>query len=258
MGGGAHAIRDDHRGAEGLSPRGRGSPTGPGHSSPLRRVYPRVGGGAVVHRRSGLWQGGLSPRGRGSLCCPSASIISKGSIPAWAGEPRRCAGRLGRRGVYPRVGGGASFVLHALLSASGLSPRGRGSRNSRSPDVSASGSIPAWAGEPPILAYAVRRIGVYPRVGGGARLEIDPLLNDRGLSPRGRGSQHRRRGHEHRPGSIPAWAGEPFVRIALYALAGVYPRVGGGAYHIGPAPKGEQGLSPRGRGSPANPPRPCE
>ena len=51
--------------------------------------------------------------------------------------------------------------------------------------------------------------------------------------------------------SIPAGAGEPYIRLVEHKLGEVYPRGGGGAE----VPKIElatrEGLSPRGRGSPA-------
>ena len=58
--------------------------------------------------------------------------------------------------VYPRVGGGTIF------------------RCRRYPRLVR--SIPAWAGEPPVLAY--RRLGamVYPRVGGGTQRLTDKWL----------------------------------------------------------------------------------
>ena len=50
-------------------------------------------------------------------------------------------------------------------------------------------------------------------------------------------------------GSIPAYAGEPFMRRSLSASAGVYPRVRGGAHGRWWIELCASGLSPRTRGS---------
>ena len=50
----------------------------------------------------------------------------------------------------------------------------------------------------------------------------------RGLSPRGRGNQHRARRGAVRAGPIPARAGEPSCRAMPSSVRGAYPRAGGG------------------------------
>ena len=131
---------------KGLSPRGRGNlvtsaglalvprsiPAWAGEpisasipiSSP--RVYPRVGGGtrAFRLRRDGVE--GLSPRGRGNPRPGVTLQCSKGSIPAWAGEPIRTWVSSLIMAVYPRVGGGTVSIPRSIKVQSGLSPRGRG------------------------------------------------------------------------------------------------------------------------------------
>ena len=152
---------------------------------------------------------------------------------------------------------------------SGLSPRGRGNRRPRIAGYLMCRSIPAWAGEP-CPSIGTRSCGaVYPRVGGGTSTSRPFRSSHRGLSPRGRGNPEHAYRASLRPGSIPAWAGEPPPRGDLQVLGGsipawagepllgrtrtcvgwVYPRVGGGTSHrvarFGPRP----GLSPRGRGN---------
>ena len=91
---------------------------------------------------------------------------------------------------------------------------------------------------------------VYPRVGGGARI-AEILINTLvGLSPRGRGSLLRNEYELVDFGSIPAWAGEPQSHGRRTRRCGVYPRVGGGAHDVLTRLVGDDGLSPRGRGSP--------
>ncbi len=190
-----------------------------------------------------------SPRGRGSHPVEAGSSVIEGSIPAWAGEPRRPSPWCATARVYPRVGGGARIGIPLYSEDTGLSPRGRGSRNPPRDPVELAGSIPAWAGEPSWSPPAATRCRVYPRVGGGAA-HADPVGGAvRGLSPRGRGSHLDGDSDPNRAESIPAWAGEPRFRRRSAGRTGVYPRVGGGAVLKSPLSSPSMGLSPRGRGS---------
>ena len=93
--------------SRGLSPRGRGNPTGdnvddggqgsipawagqPSSGLDLPRfstVYPRVGGATLKTRVTLAPFFGLSPRGRGNPPRPPPPEIIARSIPAWAGQP---------------------------------------------------------------------------------------------------------------------------------------------------------------------------
>ncbi len=92
-------------------PRVGGEPDGYSSVRRHRRVYPRVGGGTTFNINLVAGGGGLSPRGRGNHRRHLALGMDTGSIPAWAGEPRRTALTTTSCGVYPRVGGGTH--LHA-------------------------------------------------------------------------------------------------------------------------------------------------
>ena len=214
------------------------------------RVDPRVGGGAAerfVHSRPGE---GRSPRGRGSRVRQGLEPGTKGSIPAWAGEPYRITPTGGDTRVDPRVGGGAGDRVAQACALEGRSPRGRGSHDRRAVEANPDGSIPAWAGEPTIASSARDQGAVDPRVGGGAPRVPLRLVGRRGRSPRGRGSRVRQGGGVAAQGSIPAWAGEPAQARPSSLTAGVDPRVGGGAKMFGRADERQEGRSPRGRGSP--------
>ncbi len=174
---------------EGLSPRGRGNlcvpiapasetgsipawagePHSPEHSAENIWVYPRVGGGTSTGERLGVQDEGLSPRGRGNRADGAARTARRGSIPAWAGEPRQAAGTAGERGVYPRVGRGTSRSPTDQVEEGGLSPRGRGNHHFQGAANLLHGSIPAWAGEPRRRRGLRPSSGVYPRVGGGTQ-----------------------------------------------------------------------------------------
>ena len=211
-----------------------------------------MGGGTDYPDRDSLAGKGLSPRGRGNPVDAGPEHEFSGSIPAWAGEPRRPATRDRAPAVYPRVGGGTAWGLALGDADDGLSPRGRGNPRTPGPSELWIGSIPAWAGEPLPGGVRVDAIEVYPRVGGGTILAIPGSRPGGGLSPRGRGNRSACTGNGGRVRSIPAWAGEPPRIPPSHGVDRVYPRVGGGT--SGPermAPR-HRGLSPRGRGNSAS------
>ena len=153
VGGGNAASSTASVGYCGLSPRGRGKP---GHAGTRRRyrrsipawagetlgflvaqekvrVYPRVGGGNLRGLSFSGCCMGLSPRGRGKL-----ELLLRGnpffrSIPAWAGETELDRRASVKAAVYPRVGGGNSFLICFSRPINGLSPRGRGKRGQTEP-----------------------------------------------------------------------------------------------------------------------------
>ena len=67
-----------------------------------------MGGGTPQGPAASQRQPGLSPRGRGNLFALLKAQVIRGSIPAWAGEPKREAGYNILYKVYPRVGGGTA------------------------------------------------------------------------------------------------------------------------------------------------------
>ena len=76
--------------------------------------------GRISHRK------GLSPRVRGNQLFNRPIRAMRGSIPACAGEPRRCALAGLRKWVYPRVCGGTEGGAASGGRVGGLSPRVRG------------------------------------------------------------------------------------------------------------------------------------
>ena len=216
----------------GLSPRGRGNRffwsrtlsmtrsipawAGEPHKRHARqrtaRVYPRVGGGTRSPTTAAPPRKGLSPRGRGNPADDDHAAPLRGSIPAWAGEPRNHRRRKGRRKVYPRVGGGTYCGRPTKEVMCGLSPRGRGNRVDGDGTRAEGGSIPAWAGEPVACRRCSPACRVYPRVGGGTVITDGDKPAGNGLSPRGRGNPNSWLIPARSRRSIPAWAGEPGLR----------------------------------------------
>ena len=185
----------------------------PGENPIMRRrtgVYPRVCGGTGSIRKRRAVSAGLSPRMRGNRINDPSDPTSEGSIPAYAGEPRRARALSRQTRVYPRVCGGTRWLSLARNFRSGLSPRMRGNRINDPSDPTSEGSIPAYAGEPRRARALSRQTRVYPRVCGGTRW-LSLARNFRsGLSPRMRGNPRSARSHVPSNGSIPAYAGEPF------------------------------------------------
>ena len=158
--------------------------------------------------------------------------------------------RDGSNGVYPRVCGGAKSADTLEPPEWGLSPRVRGSHGKDVWIPHSQRSIPACAGEPTPWAPPAAASPVYPRVCGGAMVVSRARLFLPGLSPRVRGSQCHRAPSDAHPGSIPACAGEPWLRPHRHAAIRVYPRVCGGAALFCLVRQTQRGLSPRVRGSP--------
>ena len=192
---------------------------------------------------------GLSPRVQGSPARPCAANRRRGSIPACAGEPRLplSPGRGGR--VYPRVCRGASPSRTIRAFVRGLSPRVQGSRVRVRRGVMGGGSIPACAGEPRSPRWTRGAIKVYPRVCRGAASSRRCAGAGPGLSPRVQGSLAREVRGFNADGSIPACAGEPFVRPSGSRSFAVYPRVCRGARARFFRRQCLRGLSPRVQGS---------
>ena len=277
-----------HASIVGLSPPVRGSPKRPvtlstsSRSIPARAgeprsrtsprdthwVYPRPCGGATSRARLPTHRKGLSPPVRGSLEALRRVRRDRGSIPARAGEPSPPP-RLKRwKGVYPRPCGGASANNMNARRCNGLSPPVRGSPPRSFPHLLITRSIPARAGEPPVLSRLGLRCRVYPRPCGGAPCGWRPIGHVPGLSPPVRGSRCASCVAAVVIRSIPARAGEPRTRTGR-GRTRVYPRPCGGAMSSARSPVGSlvyprpcggasskaqrgTGLSPPVRGSPRN------
>ena len=245
----AAAARVPHRAGDGRSPRTRGSrsvcraslphlgsiPAYAGKPQPEiggcrgARVDPRVRGEAFLRRPAGDAHQGRSPRTRGSLGRSSNQISAIGSIPAYAGKPRRDQAGAGVSKVDPRVRGEAPSRLLGRVFSGGRSPRTRGSHQARRPGTRRVGSIPAYAGKPAPSRSTWSRRRVDPRVRGEARLRHWKPRQSRGRSPRTRGSRIEVPRRQGRNRSIPAYAGKPGVRCRIEGQTQVDPRVRGEA-----------------------------
>ena len=171
------------------------------------------------------------------------------SIPAHAGEPARYAQTSRAVQVYPRPRGGTPQVQGLNPGAEGLSPPTRGNRCAAPKVKCRLRSIPAHAGEPPLLPSNGGVRGVYPRPRGGTIRFRFPVLIFMGLSPPTRGNPRIRAAWQLGLRSIPAHAGEPLCRRLPFAFSAVYPRPRGGTRDILYTVYDARGLSPPTRGN---------
>ena len=137
----------------------------PPSSSPVS-VHPRVCGEQTMWPRQYKPKNGSSPRVRGTGFRNDLKRAGTGFIPACAGN--RAIDRRMRQGppVHPRVCGEQSFRRLNSGSASGSSPRVRGTVLSGSPILSTRRFIPACAGNSASPPLCIVPPSVHPRVCG--------------------------------------------------------------------------------------------
>ena len=110
------------------------------------------------------------------------------------------------------------------------------------------GSIPAYAGDPPLSGCRIAVFEVYPRLRGGSIVSKPPQFELVGLSPPTRGILIGKRVKHADVGSIPAYAGDPHPQSGRRCQGKVYPRLRGGSGYGSIAQGVNQGLSPPTRG----------
>ncbi len=110
------------------------------------------------------------------------------------------------------------------------------------------GTIPAYAGAPHSSAAPGAHVEDYPRVCGGTPSCSINTTATMGLSPRMRGHRVVPIQHVRIQGTIPAYAGAPWIRYPSRRRSGDYPRVCGGTFPLDTANGRVEGLSPRMRG----------
>ena len=192
---------------------------------------------------------GLSPRVRGNPLALGLGLLEPRSIPASAGEPPSSALGACARRVYPRECGGTALPDGRAAASTGLSPRVRGNPAPPARRWRGGRSIPASAGEPPLVTSAGSFMWVYPRECGGTLGAKRYEHGDCGLSPRVRGNPAAAGRRRLAPGSIPASAGEPAMGRSAATAGWVYPRECGGTFLMSPRALRNCGLSPRVRGN---------
>ncbi len=253
----------------GSSPRGRGTPPAKrslrlvprfipawaGNTSRRQAraaclpVHPRVGGEHAISVKPGSRAAGSSPRGRGTHLDLRRLRVRFRFIPAWAGNTHPLPRPICTAAVHPRVGGEHTSEKLRNLSQTGSSPRGRGTLGLAVRAGYEKRFIPAWAGNTAFSHGAARAAPVHPRVGGEHGCAIHRGRGRAGSSPRGRGTQSRRKAGAACHRFIPAWAGNTARLRDRRDWPTVHPRVGGEHGTAGATARLTYGSSPRGRGT---------
>ena len=125
-----------------------GDPPIAGAASNKRQVYPRLRGGSECGAHRLQAGAGLSPPTRGIPKPILYTRLTKGSIPAYAGDPSRLYQCLSPNEVYPRLRGGSSHRCLWRKRQRGLSPPTRGIPKLPLKTLDNYWSIPAYAGDP--------------------------------------------------------------------------------------------------------------
>ena len=170
---------------------------------------------------------GSSPRMRGTHQIRDVSADIHGIIPAYAGNTRAFRRSWLLPWDHPRVCGEHSDGWSVMRTDVGSSPRMRGTPAGWARGTRSRGIIPAYAGNT-IRCLSARRATVdHPRVCGEHFSVASHLRVNPGSSPRMRGTHAARRMPRHRPGIIPAYAGNTFVMSHDFSLLRDHPRVCG-------------------------------
>ncbi len=192
----------------GSSPRSRGPRLAEGDRAGSGRFIPalagntdRAGGragGAAVHPRARgehvqlltivARRVGSSPRSRGTPFPFRDSPPRLRFIPALAGNTRRRSKRRARRTVHPRARGEHDSTISSAPSASGSSPRSRGTLPSLQRAAGRLRFIPALAGNTKGGEMSEDRASVHPRARGEHAISGSDVPTGVGSSPRSRGT----------------------------------------------------------------------
>ena len=170
-------------------------------------------------------------------------------IPACAGNRDHSRSRPLQTAVHPRVCGEQRVPVDHWLSATGSSPRVRGTALGASDIKLIVRFIPACAGNRARSRSCLRSGAVHPRVCGEQAADQVMKPGACGSSPRVRGTGSR---PDERPDCgrfIPACAGNRVKQGAPSSVASVHPRVCGEQRMIVRTPALMHGSSPRVRGT---------
>ena len=137
------------------------------------------------------------------------------------------------------------------MTVPGSSPRMRGTLDNHHVNVEHGGIIPAYAGNTVVCERLAAAAWDHPRVCGEHRTAVAERVENQGSSPRMRGTHAARVLPGHRPGIIPAYAGNTYVYPRNPLRRGDHPRVCGEHVILHQLLFAVRGSSPRMRGTPA-------
>ena len=230
-------------------PAGAGNGQSGEKSRHATAVHPRGRGERRTRHDVAPFRNGSSPRARGTADARTQGGITKRFIPAGAGNGARTTRQSAGASVHPRGRGERVSGASPTISASGSSPRARGT-GCRSLRGSSRGRfIPAGAGNGSGTPRTVRSVSVHPR-GRGERpgtVDVEKLVL--GSSPRARGTVipiGELRGEVR---FIPAGAGNGAPVWIRRGPRAVHPRGRGERRRRACAVGAAAGSSPRARGT---------
>ena len=174
--------------AAGLIPARAGNTRRPRPMSAGGGAHPRSRGEHPVDVRGDKCHVGSSPLARGTLHGGGVGSGEVGLIPARAGNTPCCAGLLPRVGAHPRSRGEHLVWCSRRCGPMGSSPLARGTPASWAVVVSATGLIPARAGNTRSLHGLLRWRRAHPRSRGEHLLCVCLLACLLGSSPLARGT----------------------------------------------------------------------
>ena len=152
---------------------------------------------------------------------------SRGIIPAYAGNTIRSADASGYHRDHPRVCGEHVRDLPFVLVHAGSSPRMRGTPFSGSLLIAWLGIIPAYAGNTWNRCFGITSVWDHPRVCGEHSKNMLDECEERGSSPRMRGTLPQIPCVTHGVGIIPAYAGNTQRLETPLSMQRDHPRVCG-------------------------------
>ena len=192
---------------------------------------------------------GSSPRVRGTRDAGRRPVEADRFIPACAGNAERGALIKIDRPVHPRVCGERATICFRSNSASGSSPRVRGTLAAWAGMTARDRFIPACAGNAGEATLRTSTDSVHPRVCGERKnLTIGGLFHN-GSSPRVRGTRAGRHVEPQHHRFIPACAGNAHRDGRRAPASSVHPRVCGERSVLMFRPGNARGSSPRVRGT---------
>ncbi|KAB7789964.1 hypothetical protein F7D09_1514 [Bifidobacterium leontopitheci] len=215
--------------------------------------HPRVCGEHRAGLETPQIQTGSSPRMRGTPLQNRQRATRLGIIPAYAGNTPPAPPMALPSGDHPRVCGEHLMSMTMDSSGRGSSPRMRGTLASGDARHRIGGIIPAYAGNTPMTVHCSPVGRDHPRVCGEHRCHMEDSKVSLGSSPRMRGTRDATLGGPHRPGIIPAYAGNTARLTVRTRLDGDHPRVCGEHFRARARGWHLKGSSPRMRGTPADP-----
>ena len=152
------------------------------------RDHPRMRGEHGERLTSLIPPSGSSPHARGTPVCGGIPTWAPGIIPACAGNTSPARDSRKRPRDHPRMRGEHAISLAIAPMIRGSSPHARGTRFVSIPLVSASGIIPACAGNTFEKALTNFTIRDHPRMRGEHTTFISEPTSRRGSSPHARGT----------------------------------------------------------------------